>query len=213
MLRRKLYSLGFLISTLVLLVSAVYAWFSIGPETNLEFLEVSVKSDVVESFLFVKKNDEDESLIQDPQDLVDILHLGVPSDDYRFRLRLRNYSSDSRTVNAMFKNMTNHGMVEGADIRDAYLLKDSKVYYGVEEIILTPNVPGTAIGYDGQTLKENRLNNFRDTSTNNMILVQNKTLLPGETLDVIFYISFDYDVYSSAYTGYVEIERLIVNIV
>ena len=36
----------------------------------------------------------------------------------------------------MLKNMT----YLGTDIREVYLLKDSKVYFGAEVITLTPNV-------------------------------------------------------------------------
>ena len=89
MLRRKLYSLGFLISTFVLLVGTVYAWFSLAKETPTDVLELNVKSDVVESFLFVKKNDEAEIFIQNSSDLVALLQMGVPSDNYRFRVLIR----------------------------------------------------------------------------------------------------------------------------
>lgn len=207
MLRRKLYSLGFLISTFVLLVGTVYAWFSLAKETTTDVLELNVKSDVVESFLFVKKNDEAEIFIQNSNDLVELLQMGVPSDNYRFRVLIKSYSSDSKTINVMLKNMTYLGM----DIRDVYLLKDSKVYFGVEEITLTPNVPGTAIGYDNQILKENRLKNFLNSS-NNVVLVNNKTLQPNQTLDIIFDITFDVDTHSSTYVGSLDIEKLSIDI-
>ncbi len=207
MLRRKLYSLGFLISTFVLLVGTVYAWFSLAKETPTDVLELNVKSDVVESFLFVKKNDEAEIFIQDSSDLVALLQMGVPSDNYRFRVLIKSYSSDSKTINVMLKNMT----YLGTDIREVYLLKDSKVYFGAEVITLTPNVPGTAIGYDNQILKENRLKNFLNVS-NNVVLVNNKTLQPNQTLDIIFDITFDVDTHSSAYAGSLDIEKLSIEI-
>ncbi|NLG31557.1 MAG: hypothetical protein GX546_03175 [Acholeplasmataceae bacterium] len=207
MLRRKLYSLGFLISTFVLLVGTVYAWFSLAKETPTDVLELNVKSDVVESFLFVKKNDEAEIFIQNSSDLVALLQMGVPSDNYRFRVLIKSYSSDSKTINVMLKNMT----YLGTDIRDVYLLKDSKVYFGAEVITLTPNVPGTAIGYDNQILKENRLKNFLNVS-NNVVLVNNKTLQPNQTLDIIFDITFDVDTHSSAYAGSLDIEKLSIDI-
>ncbi|HQC30412.1 MAG TPA: hypothetical protein PLP51_01600 [Acholeplasmataceae bacterium] len=207
MLRRKLYSLGFLISTFVLLVGTVYAWFSLAKETPTDVLELNVKSDVVESFLFVKKNDEAEIFIQNSSDLVALLQMGVPSDNYRFRVLIKSYSSDSKTINVMLKNMT----YLGTDIRDVYLLKDSKVYFGAEVITLTPNVPGTAIGYDNQILKENRLKNFLNVS-NNVVLVNNKTLEPNQTLDIIFDITFDVDTHSSAYAGSLDIEKLSIDI-
>lgn len=207
MLRRKLYSLGFLISTFVLLVGTVYAWFSLAKESTTDVLELNVKSDVVESFLFVKKNDEAEIFIQNSSDLVALLQMGVPSDNYRFRVLIKSYSSDSKTINVMLKNMT----YLGTDIREVYLLKDSKVYFGAEVITLTPNVPGTAIGYDNQILKENRLKNFLNVS-NNVVLVNNKTLQPNQTLDIIFDITFDVDTHSSAYTGSLQIEKLSIDI-
>ncbi|HPX72088.1 MAG TPA: hypothetical protein PLP84_04215 [Acholeplasmataceae bacterium] len=207
MLRRKLYSLGFLISTFVLLVGTVYAWFSLAKETPTDVLELNVKSDVVESFLFVKKNDEAEIFIQNSSDLVALLQMGVPSDNYRFRVLIKSYSSDSKTINVMLKNMT----YLGTDIREVYLLKDSKVYFGAEVITLTPNVPGTAIGYDNQILKENRLKNFLNVS-NNVVLVNNKTLQPNQTLDIIFDITFDVDTHSSAYAGSLDIEKLSIDI-
>jgi len=207
MLRRKLYSLGFLISTFVLLVGTVYAWFSLAKETPTDVLELNVKSDVVESFLFVKKNDEAEIFIQNSSDLVALLQMGVPSDNYRFRVLIKSYSSDSKTINVMLKNMT----YLGTDIREVYLLKDSKVYFGAEVITLTPNVPGTAIGYDNQILKENRLKNFLNVS-NNVVLVNNKTLQPNQTLDIIFDITFDVDTHSSAYAGSLDIEKLSIGI-
>jgi len=207
MLRRKLYSLGFLISTFVLLVGTVYAWFSLAKETPTDVLELNVKSDVVESFLFVKKNDEAEIFIQNSSDLVALLQMGVPSDNYRFRVLIKSYSSDSKTINVMLKNMT----YLGTDIREVYLLKDSKVYFGAEVITLTPNVPGTAIGYDNQILKENRLKNFLNVS-NNVVLVNNKTLEPNQTLDIIFDITFDVDTHSSAYAGSLDIEKLSIDI-
>ena len=45
-----------------------------------------------------------------------------------------------------------------------------------------------------------------------MVLVNNKTLEPNQTLDIIFDITFDVDTHSSAYAGSLDIEKLSIDI-
>jgi hypothetical protein len=201
----------FLISTFVLLVGTVYAWFTLGKENEVSFIEFNIGGNVdVETFLYVKKNDGPEVIILSQEDLSNILALGIPSDDYQFRLKLKNNSSNNQTVSIMLLNMTSYNVIEDADIRDVYLLKDSKVKYGSTDITLTPSV-GPTTGYLNQPLNQYRLTRYLDAS-DNMNLISNASLLALETVDVIFNIKFDSGIYCSAYTGYIEIEKLLITI-
>ncbi|MGI6787197.1 MAG: hypothetical protein ACOX5X_01400 [Acholeplasmataceae bacterium] len=211
MLKREVYSLFILISTFVLLIGTVYAWFSITRVTETDMVELSVDSAKVETYLYVRKNDEDEQSIVNQDDLTDLLDFGIPGDNYYFRIKLINHSPDTKTVNISFKNMTNHGEVVGADIRDAYLLKDSTVYYDGVASILTPSGITLPPGYEGQALKPNRLRRFLNID-NNMILIQNEVLPANTELDITFQVTFDTAISRSAYRGYLKIEKLIVNI-
>lgn len=209
MFRRKIYSLTFVILTFVLLVSTVYAWFSLGPRSKMEFIELDVRGDEVEASLYLKKNDETEVLITSQEDISDILQLGIPNDTYSFRIRLQNQSSKAKTVSITFKNVVNNSTFEEVDLRDAYILKNKQVLFGATTLTLTPNTAGAGVGYDGQVIKEERINNFLNTS-GDMRLVSAQTLAAGATIDVKFDISFDYQIHSSAYTGSIEIDKLIV---
>lgn len=214
MLKRRIYSLSFLIITFVLLVGTVYAWFSLSSDTRIELIELNVNSHVVQTSLYIQKNEEEESPIVTPEDLTDVLNLGLPSDGYHFRLRIKNNTTTVKTVNIKFQNMTSHGLLPEADIRDVYLLTDSKVNFKGADIQIPPLVAeddDPLVGYQGQVLQRNRFKNYLDASKD-MVLLENGKIEPGEVVDFRFHVTFDFNISNSSYRGYIMVEKLYVNI-
>lgn len=208
---KKSMSLIFLITTFLLLIGTVYAWFSIGDHTSVDFIEFKVKDSKVESFLYIQKNDDDEQIIRDKDDITNILNLGIPEDLYRFRLRLKNNADIDKHVSVMFYNVLSFAQFSGVDLRDAYIIFDSKVMFGSKEVILTPNSLDPAFGFEGQPLKVNRFNNFLDED-NNLVLLSKEVLSANSTVDIIFNVDFDFEISNSAYVGYLEIQQLVIEI-
>lgn len=212
MLKSNIKAFIFMLTTFVLLVGTIFAWSTISDTTNMEFIELNVGSSVVETYLYIQKNDGEESQVSTPEDISNVLNLGIPSDNYQFRLTLQNNTSEVKSVNIKFKNMQNFSVIPEADIRDVYLLVDSLVTFKGVDIPVVPTGPTSpATGYEGQPLKYNRFKNYLDAN-NDMILLSDGVLNPNETVDFVFNVIFDWDITNSAYTGSILIERLIVDI-
>ncbi len=208
---KKSMSLIFLITTFLLLIGTVYAWFTIGDHTSVDFIEFKVKDSKVESFLYIQKNDDQEQIVRDKEDITNILNLGIPEDLYRFRLRLKNNSDINKHVSVMFHNVSSHAQVSEVDLRDAYIIFEAKIMFGSKEVILTPNSLNPAFGYEEQPLKVNRFSNFLDED-NNLVLLSNEVLAANSTVDIIFNVDFDFGISNSAYVGYLEIQQLFIEI-
>lgn len=212
MLKRNLNSFMILIVTFILLVGTVFAWSTISRVTDINIIELNVNSSIIDTFLFVQKNDGEENPITNPEELTNILNLGIPNDAYQFRVRMRNNTDKEMLVNVKFKNMQNFGTVTDADIRDVYLLVDSKITFAEEDYQVTPVGPTTpGVGYEGQELKYNRFKNYLNAD-NDMILLVNGKLEPHKTVDLVFLVRFDWDISNTAYTGSILIEKLVVDI-
>lgn len=211
-MRKRIYSLIFLILTVILLGSTVYAWFSLGSKTTVDFIEMNVGTDQVETYLYIKKNNEEEVRIISQDDILNVLNLGVPGDEYQFRLRVVNHRSKTTKVNLTLNNITtrSHLGYEEADIRDVYVIVDAKVYYGANFVTLSPNTTTPAVGLDSQELSVNRINNFINT---NYIVLLNQVEIPvSTTTDVTFIIKFDENITNNKYRGQLEIEEMLITI-
>ncbi len=214
MLKSNIKAFIFMLTTFVLLVGTIFAWSTISDTTNMEFIELNVGSSVVETYLYIQKNDGEEIQVSTPEDISNVLNLGLPSDGYHFRLRIQNNTTTVKTVNIKFQNMTSHGLLPEADIRDVYLLTDSKVNFNGTDIPITPLVSEAddpLVGYQGQVLQHNRFKNYLDDS-NDMVLLENGKIEPGEVVDFRFHVTFDFNISNSSYRGYIMVEKLYVNI-
>jgi hypothetical protein len=214
MLKSNIKAFIFMLTTFVLLVGTIFAWSTISDTTNMEFIELNVGSSVVETYLYIQKNDGEEIQVSTPEDISNVLNLGIPSDGYHFRLRIQNNTTTVKTVNIKFQNMTSHGLLPEADIRDVYLLTDSKVNFNGTDIPITPLVSEAddpLVGYQGQVLQHNRFKNYLDDS-NDMVLLENGKIEPGEVVDFRFHVTFDFNISNSSYRGYIMVEKLYVNI-
>lgn len=211
-MRKRIYPLIFLILTFILLGSTVYAWFSLGSKTTVDFIEMNVGTDQVETYLYIKKNNEEEVRIINQDDILIVLNLGVPGDEYQFRLRIVNHRSKTTKVNLTLKNVISrpHLGYEEADIRDVYVIEEAKINYGANFVTLTPNSTTPAVGLDGQELSVNRINNFINT---NYIVLLNQVEIPvSTTTDVTFTIKFDENITNNKYRGQLEIEEMLITI-
>lgn len=211
-MRKRIYPLIFLILTFVLLGSTVYAWFSLGSKTTVDFIEMNVGTDQVETHLYIKKNSEQEVRVITQEDIQNILNSGIPGDEYQFRLRVINYRNKTTKVNLTLNNITSrpHPGYEDADIRDVYVIKDAKVNYGANFVTLTPNNTAPAVGLDGQVLSVNRINNF---ITSNYIKLLDQVEIPiSSTTDITFTILFDENITNNKYRGQLEIVEMLIMI-
>lgn len=211
-MNKKLFAITFLILTLILLGSSIYAWFTVGIQDNVDFIEINVSSKHVETHLYIKKNDEPEVPVLTQEDIQTIFSGSLPGDKYRFRLSLNNRSSNERTLNINLTNIISLPDLgfESADLKDAFLIQSAKVSIGNVDVILTPNSTDISTGVDGQILDVNRINNF--IVSNEIKLVDNKLLPADATTDVIFTISFDENITSSAYRGVLTITQMSITV-
>lgn len=201
-----------MLTTFVLLIGTVLAWSTIGSVTNIEFVQLTVGSSQLDTFLYIQKNDGEENPVTTPEQISSVLNLGIPSDNYQFRLSINNNTNDVKLVSIKFKNMQNISYNPQVDIRDCYLLVDSKVTFdGVDIPVIPTGSPGPGTGFEGQPLKYNRFKNYLNAN-DDMILMVDGILNPNQITDFIFNVTFDWDITNSAYTGSILIERLIVDI-
>lgn len=211
-MNKKLFAITFLILTLILLGSSIYAWFTVGMQDNVEFIEINVSSKQVESHLYIKKNEEPEVHVMTQEDIQAIFNGSLPGDAYRFRLSLANHSSSERLLSITLTNIISVADLgfESADLKDAFLIQSAKVSVGTEDVILTPNSTDIQTGVDGQILDINRLNNFL---VSNEIKLLNGALLPASaTTDVIFTIVFDENIEKSPYRGVLTITHMNITV-
>lgn len=212
MLKSNIKAFIFMLTTFVLLIGTVLAWSTIGNVTNIEFVQLTVGSSQLDTFLYIQKNDGEENTVTTPEQISSVLNLGIPSDNYQFRLSINNNTNNVKLVSIKFKNMQNISYNPQVDIRDCYLLVDSKVTFdGVDIPVIPTGSPGPGTGFEGQPLKYNRFKNYLNAN-DDMILMVDGILNPNQITDFIFNVTFDWDITNSAYTGSILIERLIVDI-
>ncbi|MGI6360365.1 MAG: hypothetical protein ACOX02_04945 [Acholeplasmatales bacterium] len=204
-MKKQIVPFIFLALTFVLLTSVVYAWFSTGMNVKTDVITVNVGSNQVETHLFVQKQGEDEELITNQAQLTEILRLGIPGDEYVFRIKIINHTKATTTASVIINNITSTSDFGfSGDLRDAYLIKNRNVRIiregpSTTNLYLTPNSPTPEVGVDGQTLSVNRINNF--IIENKIILVNNLSISTGETINVETTIAFDFDIESTEYRG------------
>lgn len=204
-MKKQIVPLIFLALTFVLLTSVVYAWFSTGMDVKAELITANVGTNQVETHLFVKKQGGDEQLVTNQTQLAEILKMGIPGDEYVFRIKIINHKSDAVTASVIINSITSTPDIGfTGDLRDAYLIKDRNVKVLKEgsatiNLYLTPNssIPGTGVG--GQTLSVNRINNL--IVDNKIVLINNFSIATQETINVEFTFVFDPDIESTEYRG------------
>lgn len=212
-MRSKLYQISFLIFTFIVLISSVFAWFSLGETVKNDFLTIKIGKIERDTYLFLSKNEEAFQLISNSQQLKGLLSNGIPGDSYQFKLNIISYLEEDTPFSLSFKSVScgSLGNSEGcsleANILDVYLLSD--ISLNDEEIVLTANESGTSIGYEGQVLKENRLRNYL-TSSGDIILFKNEILKAELRTTILFTISVDKDLVNTSYYGNFYFEEMII---
>lgn len=204
-MKKQIVPFIFLALTFVLLTSVVYAWFSTGMDVKTDVITSNVGANQVETHLFVKKQGGQEELIVSQAQLATILEMGVPGDEYVFRIKLINHKSAAALASIIITNITSTNDIGfTGDLRDAYLIKDRKVTITKEgssptNLYLTQNSTTPGLGVDGQVLSVNRINNL--IIDNKIILINNYSIAAQETINVEITITFDANIESSAYRG------------
>lgn len=204
-MKKQIVPFIFLALTFVLLTSVVYAWFSTGMDVKTDVITSNVGANQVETHLFVKKQGGQEELIVSQAQLATILEMGVPGDEYVFRIKLINHKSAAALASIIITNITSTNDIGfTGDLRDAYLIKDRKVTITKEgssptNLYLTQNSTTPGLGVDGQVLSVNRINNL--IINNKIILINNYSIAAQETINVEITITFDANIESSAYRG------------
>ena len=204
-MKKQIVPFIFLALTFVLLTIVVYAWFSTGMDVKTDVITSNVGANQVETHLFVKKQGGQEELIVSQAQLATILEMGVPGDEYVFRIKLINHKSATALASIIITNITSTNDIGfTGDLRDAYLIKDRKVTITKEgssptNLYLTQNSTTPGLGVDGQVLSVNRINNL--IIDNKIILINNYSIAAQETINVEITITFDANIESSAYRG------------
>ena len=127
-MKKRIVPFIFLALTFVLLTSVVYAWFSTGIDVKTELISVNVGTNQVETHLFVQKQGEEEVLITNQAQLAEILKMGIPSDEYVFRIKIVNHMSNTATASIIVNDITSTPDIGfSGDLKDAYLIKDLNV--------------------------------------------------------------------------------------
>lgn len=211
-MKYKIYQISFLIFTFVVLISSVYAWFSLGETTRTDFLELKAGRRVVDAFLYVAKNVEDDGeFIVDQEQMIQILEEGIPTDFYTFRVKLINYTGDGVEISMRLLGIYYISEIPGMNILDIYTIKDGLVMFGDEEVYLTPNSLDDAYqpGYENQPgglLSNYRISNLIDEE-NNITLFENMIMEDSE-MEIVFTIEIDPNIMNNEYVGKFIIARM-----
>jgi len=203
--KKRIVPFIFLALTFVLLTSVVYAWFSTGIDVKTELISVNVGTNQVETHLFVQKQGEEEVLITNQAQLAEILKMGIPSDEYVFRIKIVNHMSNTATASIIVNDITSTPDIGfSGDLKDAYLIKDLNVKVvreglPIENLYLTPNSPTQGVGVDGQVLSVSRINNV--IVDNKIVLANNILIASGEAINIKITLAFDSNIVSTEYRG------------
>ncbi|NMA05909.1 MAG: hypothetical protein GX931_06035 [Acholeplasmataceae bacterium] len=204
-MKKRIVPFIFLALTFVLLTSVVYAWFSTGIDVKTELISVNVGTNQVETHLFVQKQGEEEVLITNQAQLAEILKMGIPSDEYVFRIKIVNHMSNTATASIIVNDITSTPDIGfSGDLKDAYLIKDLNVKVvreglPIENLYLTPNSPTQGVGVDGQVLSVSRINNV--IVDNKIVLANNILIASGEAINIKITLAFDSNIVSTEYRG------------
>lgn len=204
-MKYKIYQITFLIFTFVALISSVYAWFSLGETTKTDFLEFKAGKKVVDAYLYVAKNVEDDGeYIVDENQMIEILEEGIPTDFYTFRIKLLNYTGQGVKISLKLLGIYYISYVPGMNILDIYTIKDGLVMFGDDEVYLTPNSldPAYQPGYEndpGGLLSDFRIGNLIDED-NNLILFED-LIMTGSELEIVFTVEIDPNIMNNEYVG------------
>lgn len=204
-MKYKIYQITFLIFTFVALISSVYAWFSIGETTKTDFLELKVGKRVVDAYLYVAKNVEDQGdYIVDQEQMIEILEEGIPTDFYTFTIKLINYTGGDVEISLRLLGIYYVSEVPGMNILDIYTIKDGLVMFGDVEVYLTPNSLDDVYqpGYEndpGGLLSIYRIANLID-SENTVTLFENM-IMEGAEMEIVFTIEIDPNIMNNEYVG------------
>lgn len=204
-MKKRIVPFIFLALTFVLLTSVVYAWFSTGIDVKTELISVNVGTNQVETHLFVQKQGEEEVLITNQVQLAEILKMGIPSDEYVFRIKIVNHMSNTASASIIVNDITSIPDIGfSGDLKDAYLIKDLNVKVvreglPIENLYLTPNSPTPGVGVDGQVLSVSRINNV--IVDNKIVLANNILIASGEAINIKITLAFDSNIVSTEYRG------------
>lgn len=211
-MKYRVYKMIFLIFTFLMLVTSLYAFFSISDKTNTEILKMEVGSFDLDSYLFVKKNDEEEVLITNKADLDEILKRGVPGDKYTFKLRIISYVKEVIKINVKLIDLeqSSEYNVLGVNMFDMYVLAGGLVDYNNSSRYLTPKSSTPALGYEDQPLNLYRINNL--ITDDYLVLVSNEDLNANSKVDIIFTIEIDSNITNNKYVGIFQIGKLEVSL-
>ncbi len=204
-MKKEIVPFIFLALTFFLLTSVVYAWFSTGMDVKADLITANVGMNQVETHLFVKKQGEEEKLITDQVQLAEILELGIPGDEYVFRIKLINHMSNTATASIIVNDITSTTDIGfSGDLKDAYLIKNRNVRVvreglPTENLYLTPNSATPGVGVGGQELSVNRFNNF--IVDNKIVLANNVSIATGESINIEITVVFDSNITSTEYRG------------
>lgn len=211
-MKYKIYHISFLLFTFIVLISSVFAWFTVGEKTGTEFLELKVGKRSVDAYLYVSKNVEDDGdYIIDEDQMIEILEDGIPTDYYTFTIKLINHTGKDVELALRLLGIYYQSQVPGMNILDIYTIKNGLVMFGDEAIYLTPNSLDEQYQPGYENTPEGLLSVYRISNLinedNNLVLFENMIMAERE-LEVVFTIEIDPNIMNSDYIGKFIISRM-----
>lgn len=193
--------------SIILLTAVVFAWMTLSQNASIDdFLSISSDYDT-EVDLYVGKNGTKFESIKTKEDVERIFINTVPGDEYFFRLKIKNKSTEKIKVTIKMEDISSSKNEVGYDMRDVFYIKDGKIIINenINNVIVLPVNSEEDSLVNDQILNKYNINNL--IQNNVIILVDEYSLQIEAEFFVDFIIVYDENTSSANYRN----ESLILN--
>lgn len=182
----------FLILSLVMLFSSVFAWFNLSKVSDISGIDSNIAnfSNLV-TFWVKRSNDEDYIEIETIHDMHSVFGDTKPGESYEFKLEIKNRTGSTRSFLVELKNILTVYFSEETkdyDLRDVFYILDGLVNISIYDFEEEPNLIEERDSITVQTISEDvvfkhdqELNKYR---LNNLI-VSNNNVMVSNYIDVL----------------------------
>ena len=204
MKKRLIQSFLLSASALLLLISVIFAWYTLSPSAGIEDFIVNVNKYDAILKLEVRKNgnEEDEYIeVLTQADIQEVFYNTIPNDYLYFRFTVTNNSNNNITANIWLNDIRSINHSDYNMLNVFYLDGDGKIKVDNLDYELpgVDNISNEEVVLYGQTLETYRLSNILVNSRVN--LVSSLAFAANESKTIDFIIVFDYNTEAKGYEG------------
>lgn len=210
MKKRKLIESFLLLGiTILLMISATFAWLSMDTDSEVNEVLIPVGAVDVDIDLYISYNGGEYKKIVTEDDMKDMFTNVIPGDIFGFKLELVNHSSSAVSTRVRMADIISTNENEEYDIRDIFYLLNGVINIDGIDTTLPVNNEEDVVIHD-QEVSKYRLNNLIDSS-NSIYLLEDEELAYNASKNITFTLVYDHQTEDINYQlGQIKISAIII---